>query len=80
MKLSALTSEMCLQQKINTEKRRLGSQGRGEDITMFNIFNHPVFAKQETLLQISLQTINFLIFCVLFNASMIVPFQRLSKT
>lgn len=62
MKLSDLSSEMCLQQKINTEEKA-GCERRGEDITISNIFNQSVsvFLKQETLLQIPLQTINFLI-------------------
>lgn len=63
MKLSALSSDMCLQQEINIETRRQGGPREEKDITIFNIFNQPVSPKQDALLQILLQTINFLI-CV----------------
>lgn len=41
-----------------------GALWEGAGITIFNIFNQPVFQKQETLLQIRLQTVNFLGFLV----------------
>ena len=44
-----------------------GTPGKEEDITIFNIFNQPVFPKQETLLQVPLQTINFPIFGVCYS-------------
>lgn len=58
----------------------MGAPGKEEDITIFNIFNQPVFPKQEALWQVPLQALSVPIFGALFNASVIVPFQRFSKT
>ena len=67
----------------------MGGKGvlrEGGDIIIFNIFNQPVFQKTGNIVADMLADYKFsavcvcVCVCVLFNVSMIVPFQRLSKT